>query len=170
MTYLVAADLARDPLGQRLRHLLGRPGILQMPGVHNGMGAMQAKVAGFDALYLSGAAMSASMGLPDLGIITVDDVCFFIKQIVRASGLPVLVDGDTGYGEVLNVMYWGHRKKVGAFSASRQGSNLSAVHGQISPTGVTCEVARLYPVKWHRYSFGERSSRTMSFWPPSASG
>jgi methylisocitrate lyase len=49
--------------------------------------------------------MSASMGLPDLGIITVDEVCFFIRQVVRASGLPVLVDGDTGYGEALNVMH-----------------------------------------------------------------
>ncbi|WP_264818747.1 methylisocitrate lyase, partial [Acetobacter tropicalis] len=53
---------------------------------------------------LSGAAMTASMGLPDLGIITVDEVCFFIRQIVRASELPLLVDGDTGYGEILNVM------------------------------------------------------------------
>lgn len=48
--------------------------------------------------------MSASMGLPDLGIITVDDVTFFLRQVTRASGLPVLVDGDTGYGEALNVM------------------------------------------------------------------
>lgn len=49
--------------------------------------------------------MSASMGLPDLGIITVNEVAFFIRQIVRASGLPLLVDGDTGYGEALNVMH-----------------------------------------------------------------
>lgn len=61
--------------------------------------------AGFDALYLSGAAMTASMGLPDLGIITVDEVAFFIRQIARAAGLPLLVDGDTGYGEALNVMH-----------------------------------------------------------------
>ena len=40
-----------------------------------------------------------------LGIITVDEVCFFIRQIARASGLPLLVDGDTGYGEALNVMH-----------------------------------------------------------------
>jgi methylisocitrate lyase len=66
---------------------------------------MQARQAGFDGLYLSGGAMSASMGLPDLGIITVDEVCFFIRQIARASGLPVLADGDTGYGEALNVMH-----------------------------------------------------------------
>ena len=49
--------------------------------------------------------MSASMGLPDLGVITVEDVCFFVRQVARASGLPVLVDGDTGYGEALNVMH-----------------------------------------------------------------
>ena len=76
-----------------------------MPGTHNGLAALQAKQAGFEALYLSGAAMSASMGLPDLGVITVDEVCFFIRQVARASGLPVLVDGDTGYGEALNVMH-----------------------------------------------------------------
>ncbi|WP_374251919.1 methylisocitrate lyase, partial [Xanthobacter sp.] len=78
---------------------------LKIPGTHNGMAALQAKAAGFNALYLSGAAMTASMGLPDLGIITVDEVAFFIRQVARASGLPVLVDGDTGYGEALNVMH-----------------------------------------------------------------
>ena len=76
-----------------------------MPGTHNGMAALQARHAGFEALYLSGAAMTASMGLPDLGVITVDEVCFFIRQVVRASGLPLLVDGDTGYGEALNCMH-----------------------------------------------------------------
>ena len=105
MTYLVAADLPLKPPGQRFMQLVARPGILEMPGAYNGLTAMQAKAAGFDALYLSGAAMSASMGLPDLGILTVDDVCFFIKQVARASGLPVLVDGDTGHGEALNVMH-----------------------------------------------------------------
>ena len=105
MTYLVAADLPHESAGRRLRALLGRPGILQMPGAHNGMAALQAKAAGFEALYLSGAAMTASMGLPDLGIITVDEVCFFIRQLTRAAGLPVLVDGDTGYGEALNCMH-----------------------------------------------------------------
>lgn len=105
MTYLVAGDLHREPAGERFRELLKRPEILKIPGAYNGMAALQARAAGFDALYLSGAAMSASMGLPDLGVITVDDVCFFLRQIARASGLPVLVDGDTGYGETLNVMH-----------------------------------------------------------------
>ncbi len=105
MPYLVSADLPASSAGARFRALLERADILQMPGTHNGLAALQAKAAGFEALYLSGGAMSASMGLPDLGVITVDEVCFFIRQVVRASGLPVLVDGDTGYGEALNVMH-----------------------------------------------------------------
>ncbi|ARC38728.1 methylisocitrate lyase (plasmid) [Paracoccus yeei] len=105
MPYLIASDLSEAPAGARFRAALARPGILQLPGAHNGMAALQARAAGFQALYLSGAAMTASMGLPDLGIITVDEVAFFIRQIARAGGLPLLVDGDTGYGEALNVMH-----------------------------------------------------------------
>jgi methylisocitrate lyase len=103
MIYLNAPELA--PAGLRFRELLARQGILHLPGSYNGLSALQAKDAGFEALYLSGAAMTASMGLPDLGMITVDEVCFFIRQIARATGLPLLVDGDTGYGEALNVMH-----------------------------------------------------------------
>src|SRR6202012_511378 len=105
MPYLVASDLPSESPGRRFRSLLKRPGILRLPGAHNGMAALQAKAAGFEALYLSGAAMTASMGLPDLGIITVDEVAFFVRQIARAAALPQLVDGDTGYGEALNVMH-----------------------------------------------------------------
>jgi methylisocitrate lyase len=105
MPYLLSSDLPTEPAGLRFRSLIDRGGILRLPGAHNGMASLQAKAAGFEALYLSGAAMTASMGLPDLGIITVDEVSFFIKQVARASGLPVLVDGDTGYGEALNVMH-----------------------------------------------------------------
>jgi len=105
MTYLVGADLADRPAGERFRALVNRSHILGIPGAHNGQAGIQAKDAGFEALYLSGAAMTASMGLPDLGMITVDEVAFFVRQVARASGLPVLVDGDTGYGEALNVMH-----------------------------------------------------------------
>ncbi|WP_428064049.1 methylisocitrate lyase [Brevundimonas sp.] len=105
MPYLVAADLPTESAGKRFRAALARDGIWQLPGAHNGQAAIQARNAGFDGVYLSGAAMTASMGLPDLGIITVDEVAFFIRQISRASRLPLLVDGDTGYGEALNVMH-----------------------------------------------------------------
>ncbi len=105
MTYLNADTLPQPSAGRRFRALMDQPGILRLPGAHNGQAALQARAAGFDGLYLSGAAMTASMGLPDLGIITVDEVSFFIRQIARASGLPLLVDGDTGYGEALNAMH-----------------------------------------------------------------
>jgi methylisocitrate lyase len=105
MTYLVGSQWPAEAAGQRFRNLLARGGILGLPGAYNGLAALQARRAGFEALYLSGAAVSASMGLPDLGILTIEDVCFHIRQVARASGLPVLVDGDTGYGEALNVMH-----------------------------------------------------------------
>src|SRR6185437_5566776 len=103
--YLVGQNLPTEPAGERFAKLVRRGGILRVPGAYNGLAALQAKRQGFEALYLSGAAVSASMGLPDLGIITVEDVCFFIRQVSRAAALPVLVDGDTGYGETLNVMH-----------------------------------------------------------------
>ena len=117
MPYVIADDLPHEPSGVRFRALLDRPAILQMPGAHLGIAALLARRAGFEALYLSGAAMSATMGLPDLGMITVDDVCFHIRQVARAGGLPMLVDGDTGYGEALNVMHM-----VRAFEESGAGA------------------------------------------------
>lgn len=103
MSYLSELTL-REPAGRRLRERLGQPGILRLPGAHNGLAALQARRVGFEGLYLSGAAMSASMGLPDLGIMTASDVAFFVRQVAGASGLPVVVDADTGFGEALNVM------------------------------------------------------------------
>jgi len=105
MPYVIADDLPEAPAGLRFRALLDRPQILQLPGAHLGIAALMAKRQGFEALYMSGAAMSATMGLPDLGMITVDEVAFHIRQVARAAGLPILVDGDTGYGEALNVMH-----------------------------------------------------------------
>jgi methylisocitrate lyase len=104
MTYLVATSREARLAGDRFRELLASSGIVRIPGAFNGLTALQAKQVGFKALYLSGAAMSASMGLPDLGIISKEDVCFFIRQICRAADLPLVVDGDTGFGGVLNAM------------------------------------------------------------------
>src|SRR6267142_5418501 len=105
MPFLVGADLPNRPAGERFRALLARPQILQIPGAHTGMASLLAKATGFEAVYVGGSAMTATMGLPDLGVITVEEVCFFVRQVARASGLPVLADGDTGYGEALNVMH-----------------------------------------------------------------
>ena len=104
MTYLTLPAYSTAP-GDQFAELVRCENILQIPGAHNGLAALQAKASGFKALYLSGAAMTASMGLPDVGMITLDEVCFFIKQVVRSSALPVLVDADTGFGETLNVMH-----------------------------------------------------------------
>jgi len=73
-------------------------------GAWDGISATLAAQAGFNALYLSGAALSASMALPDLGLLTLDDVWRAARTVVRASNLPVIVDCDTGFGEALNVM------------------------------------------------------------------
>ncbi len=102
MTWLTARDEA--PAGERFAALLAKPGIVRIPGAHDALAALLARRAGFDALYLSGAALSASLALPDLGILTLEELTFFTRAICRASGLPLVVDADTGYGEALNVM------------------------------------------------------------------
>ena len=92
------------PPGERLAELWRGPGILQIPGAHHALAGLLAKRAGFKALYLSGAALSASLGLADLGILGLDELCLFTRMISRATGLPLIVDGDTGFGGTLNVM------------------------------------------------------------------
>jgi methylisocitrate lyase len=91
--------------GAALRRLIARKAALAAPGAHDGMSALLARRAGFEALYLSGAALSASMALPDLGLLTLEDVTRRAREVVRASGLPLIVDCDTGFGEALNVMH-----------------------------------------------------------------
>jgi len=95
MSNLAGAVQATEPPGERFRALVVRS-FLALPGAHNGLAALQAKAAGFDALYLGGSAMTGQMGIPDIGILTIEDTCFHIRQVSRTSGLPVLVDGDTG--------------------------------------------------------------------------
>ena len=103
MTWLTQTDIAISA-GERLARLWERREILMIPGAHNGLAAILARRAGFEALYLSGAALSASMGLADLGIMTVEELTMFARMICRAAGLPLIVDADTGYGGILNVM------------------------------------------------------------------
>ncbi|MCG8510759.1 MAG: methylisocitrate lyase [Rhodospirillales bacterium] len=104
MTWLERDDQSSVPAGDRFADLLARDGILRLPGAHNAMAGLLAKDAGFDALYVSGAAVCASMGLPDLGILTLEELCLVTRSISRTTGLPILADGDTGYGEALNAM------------------------------------------------------------------
>jgi methylisocitrate lyase len=94
----------REHPAVRLRALLGDPGALTVPGVFNALTALLARRAGASAAYLSGAAFSASMGLPDVGLIALEDLVRVTRQIVRVSELPLIVDADTGFGSALNVM------------------------------------------------------------------
>ena len=94
---------ATESRAAQFRRLIAQPA-LAVPGAYDGMSALLARNAGFKALYLSGAALSASMALPDLGLITLDDVGRRAREIIRASNLPLIVDCDTGFGEALNIM------------------------------------------------------------------
>ncbi len=104
MTWLEGNGRDTTPPGERLRALMERPGILGVPGAHNALAGLLAKQAGFEALYISGGAVTATLGLPDLGVMTLEELCFITRVVARATDLPLIVDGDTGYGEVLNVM------------------------------------------------------------------
>ena len=104
MTWLEGNGRDTAPAGERLQALIDRPEILGVPGAHNGLAGLLAKEAGFEALYISGGAVTATLGLPDLGIMTIEEICFITRQVSRSTDLPLIVDGDTGYGEILNVM------------------------------------------------------------------
>lgn len=104
MTWLTNDTKDPVPPGEVLAQLWREPGIIAIPGAHNALSALLAKKAGFKAVYLSGAALSASLGLPDLGIIGLEELCLFTRAIYRAAGLPLIVDADTGFGGALNAM------------------------------------------------------------------
>ena len=104
MTWLEGNGRDTPPAGERLQALIDRPEILGVPGAHNGLAGMLAKEAGFEALYISGGAVTATLGLPDLGVMTIEELCFITRQVSRSTDLPLIVDGDTGYGEILNAM------------------------------------------------------------------
>jgi len=103
MVWVVEHESTQEELAERFRTLMNAPDILQIPGAHDGMAALIARKVGFQALYLSGGAFTASQGLPDLGIVTSEEVARRARELVRAANLPVLVDIDTGFGGVLNV-------------------------------------------------------------------
>jgi methylisocitrate lyase len=102
MSWLIEKPISQLELSARFRQLMQAAEILKMPGAHDGLAAQVARNVGFDALYLSGAAYTASRGLPDLGIIYSDEVAWRARDLIRSTNLPVLVDIDTGFGGVLN--------------------------------------------------------------------
>jgi methylisocitrate lyase len=90
--------------GERFWHAIEAERPLQVVGAINAYAALLAERAGFRALYLSGAGVAnASFGLPDLAMTTLNDVCEDIRRITYASGLPLLVDADTGWGSAFMI-------------------------------------------------------------------
>ncbi len=76
---------------------------LSVPGVYNPFSALLARRKGFRAVYLSGGGLTASMGLPDLGVITLTELASMVRSIHDITDIPIIVDADTGFGETLNV-------------------------------------------------------------------
>ncbi len=90
--------------GVVFRQLIAKEKPLQVVGVLNAYAALLAKEAGFNALYLSGGGVAAgSLGVPDLGITTLEDVLIDVRRITDACDLPLLVDVDTGFGSAFNI-------------------------------------------------------------------
>jgi len=92
---------SRSP-GQRLREAWTAQPIM-IPGAFNALTARMAERLGFAAVYLSGGALSAGFGLPDVGLVTLTEFVQQAQLIASATALPVLCDADTGFGEALNV-------------------------------------------------------------------
>jgi len=77
--------------------------LLRMPGAFNPLSAQLIQDKGFEGVYVSGAVLSADLGLPDIGLTTLTEVAQRAGQIARVTDLPALVDADTGFGEPMNV-------------------------------------------------------------------
>ena len=94
-----------SPAAKRLalREGLASGRLLQLPGAFNPLSARLIEEKGFDGVYISGAVISADLGLPDIGLTTLSEVATRSRQISRMTGLPTLVDADTGFGEPMNV-------------------------------------------------------------------
>ena len=88
--------------GQQLRQAW-QAQTIALPGVFNALVAKMAQRLGFKAIYLSGGALSAAYGVPDVGLLTLGEFVQEARTIAQATSLPLLCDADTGFGEALNV-------------------------------------------------------------------
>jgi 2-methylisocitrate lyase-like PEP mutase family enzyme len=89
---------------QTLRALLKRNKLLVAPGCFDGLSARLVQEAGFEAAYLSGGAVARSMGIPDIGLVTMSEVIERAAQVTAVVNIPVIADADTGYGNAVNLV------------------------------------------------------------------
>jgi len=85
-----------------LRKALNSGKLLQFPGAYNPLVALLVKQLGFDGVYVSGGVMANTLGLPDIGLTTLNEVTSMAGQVAKVHDLPTIMDVDTGFGEVLN--------------------------------------------------------------------
>lgn len=89
----------------RLRELIARGPTLYVPGCYNAMSGKVLRDAGFEAVYMTGYGTSLSLtGLPDVGLATMTEMVANARYIAQATGLPVIADADTGFGNAINVI------------------------------------------------------------------
>jgi len=89
---------------QTLKELLRRKKLLVAPGCFDGLSARLVEEAGFEAAYLSGGAVARSMGIPDIGLVTMSEVIERAAQVISVIKIPVIADADTGYGNAANLV------------------------------------------------------------------
>src|SRR5437667_8163257 len=113
---------------QRLRDLLARPDIAIMPGCYDALSAKLVADAGFKVMFMSGFAVSAArLGVPDTGLISFTEMLDTLRNCCAAAGsVPVIGDGDTGYGNALNV-----QRTVTEYA--RAGAACVMIEDQVSP-------------------------------------
>ena len=124
--------LAKPSSSKRLRTLYttprkyNSPAIL-LPGIHDALSAKEYARSGAEVLFLSGFGVSATLGLPDLGLLTLTEMERSLRYVVLAAGdVPVIVDGDTGYGGEVNI-----RRTVRSFAAA--GAAAVTIEDQVFP-------------------------------------
>lgn len=89
---------------QTFKQLIKRNKLLVAPGCFDGMSARLVQEAGFEAAYLSGGAVARSMGIPDIGLVTMSENIERAAQVTSVVSIPVIADADTGYGNAVNLV------------------------------------------------------------------
>ncbi len=146
----------------RLRELLAAPEILVMPGCFDAMSARLIERAGFKSTFMGGFAVSASrIGMPDAGLISYAEMLDQGRNICSAVSIPVIGDGDTGYGNALNV-----QRTVRGYA--RAGFACVMIEDQVAPK--RCGHTRAPPPRYLRFSLGRavrsRPQRTVRIQSP----
>src|SRR5580658_5363480 len=112
---------------KRFRELLNQPGIIRSLGAHDVFTALIVEQAGFETVFVGGFGTSASLlGLPDLNFLTMSEMADAVRRMAARLSIPIIADGDTGYGDLHNV-----QRTVEAFEAA--GASGILLEDQVMP-------------------------------------